>query len=128
MKKKQILSTIICISMIFMLCSCSNKAESQPTNETPTQTGTSIQTNENSNSEKEQTQTQSQSENETYNSKSTNENTKSYTYIANNHTLKFDRPNCRSVKQMNDENKIYLNCTRADAINRGYEPCKHCEP
>ena len=81
---------------------------------------------ENSNSEKEQTQPQS--ENETYNSKSTNENTKSYTYIANNHTLKFHRPNCRSVKQMNDENKIYLNCTRADAINRGYEPCKHCEP
>lgn len=97
MKKKQILSMIICISMIFMLCSCSNKTDPQPTNET-------------------------------YNSKSTNENTKSYTYIANNHTLKFHRPNCRSVKQMTDENKIYLNCTRADAINRGYEPCKHCEP
>lgn len=112
--------------MIFMLCSCSNKADPQPTNETSSQTCASIQTNENSNSEKEQTQ--SQSENETYNSKSTNENTKSYTYIANNHTLKFHRPNCRSVKQMNDENKIYLNCTRADAINRGYEPCKHCEP
>ena len=126
MKKKQILSTIICISMIFMLCSYSNKADPQPSNETSSQTGASIQTNENLNSEKEQTQ--SQSENETYNSKSTNENTKSYTYIANNHTLKFHRPNCRSVKQMNDENKIYLNCTRADAINRGYEPCKHCEP
>ena len=126
MKMKQILSMIICISMIFMLCSCSNKADPQPTNETSSQTSASIQTNENSNSEKEQTQ--SQSENETYNSKSTNENTKSYTYIANNHTLKFHRPNCRSVKQMNDENKIYLNCTRADVINRGYEPCKHCEP
>ena len=124
MKKKQILSMIICISMIFMLCS--NKADPQPSNETSSQTSASIQTNENSNSEKEQTQ--SQSENETYNSKSTNENTKSYTYIANNHTLKFHRPNCRSVKQMNDETKIYLNCTRADAINRGYEPCKHCEP
>ena len=126
MKKKQILSMIICISLIFMLCSCSNKADSEPTNETSSQTSASIQTNENSNSEKEQTQ--SQSENETYNPKSTNENTKSYTYIANNHTLKFHRPNYRSVKQMNDENKIYLNCTRADAINRGYEPCKHCEP
>lgn len=126
MKKKRILSAIICISMLFMLCSCSNKIESQPTNETPAQTGTNIQTNENPNSEKERTQPQS--ENETYDSKNTNANPKGYTYIANNHTLKFHRPSCRSVKQMNDENKIYLNCTRADAINRGYEPCKHCEP
>ena len=54
--------------------------------------------------------------------------TKDYTYIANQKTKKFHIPSCESVYQMNDENRVYLNGTRDDAIEKGYSPCKRCNP
>ena len=29
---------------------------------------------------------------------------------------------------MKEENKEYLDCSREEAISRGYEPCKNCDP
>ena len=49
------------------------------------------------------------------------------TYIGNKNTKKFHYSWCSSVDQMNDSNKVSLS-SREDAINRGYEPCKRCNP
>ena len=51
-----------------------------------------------------------------------------FTYIANQKTKKFHLPSYESVYQMNDENMLYLNDTRDDAIAKGYSPCKRCNP
>lgn len=49
-------------------------------------------------------------------------------YIGNKNTKKFHYPDCRSVKQMSEHNKDYMNCTRNEAIERGYVSCKVCNP
>lgn len=49
-------------------------------------------------------------------------------YICNENTKKFHYASCRAVAKMNDENKGYLNCTRDEAIAKGYEACKICNP
>ena len=51
-----------------------------------------------------------------------------FSYIANKHTKKFHNPDCHSVDEMKESNKKYLNCTRSEAIARGYSPCGNCNP
>lgn len=50
-----------------------------------------------------------------------------YTYVGNSNTKKFHESGCRSVKQMAAHNIVAFE-TRDDAINRGYDPCKVCNP
>lgn len=57
-----------------------------------------------------------------------NNNSESTTFIANKNTKKFHYPSCSSVGQMNDSNKKYLNCSRDQAIQQGYDPCGRCLP
>lgn len=52
----------------------------------------------------------------------------SRTYILNTNTKKFHLPNCSSVDKMKDSNKEEYTGSRDDVINRGYEPCKKCNP
>ena len=47
-------------------------------------------------------------------------------YIGNKNSKKLHYPDCGSVKQMKDTNKVYLNCTRDQALAQGYDPCKNC--
>ena len=49
-------------------------------------------------------------------------------YILNNNTRKFHYPDCRSVRQMKEKNKIYFEGTRDEVIARGYQPCQNCNP
>ena len=49
-------------------------------------------------------------------------------YIANANSKKLHYPDCSSVDQMSEHNKVYLNCTRQQALNQGYDPCGRCEP
>lgn len=49
-------------------------------------------------------------------------------YVANKNTRKFHYPDCSSVKQMKESNKLYFNGTREELIKKGYEPCKKCNP
>ena len=52
-----------------------------------------------------------------------------YDYIGNRNTRKFHYPWCRSVNQMKESNKVYFyGVTRQEMINRGYDPCKNCNP
>lgn len=50
------------------------------------------------------------------------------TYVLNTNTQKFHYPDCRSVKQMKDKNKLVEETTREDLIDRGYSPCGNCNP
>ena len=49
-------------------------------------------------------------------------------YILNKSTKKFHKPDCASVKQMKESNKIYFTGTRDEVIADGYEPCGRCHP
>ena len=55
-------------------------------------------------------------------------NSSSASYIGNKNTKKFHYPSCSSVGQMNETNKKYLNCSREQAIQQGFEPCGRCCP
>lgn len=50
------------------------------------------------------------------------------TYILNTNTKKFHIPSCSSVKQMKESNKQEFTGSREEAISRGYDPCKRCNP
>ncbi len=50
------------------------------------------------------------------------------TYIINENTNKFHKPDCRSVKMMKDKNKNKYTGKRSELIRSGYEPCKNCNP
>ena len=59
---------------------------------------------------------------------SNNDNSSSASYIGNKNTKKFHYPTCSSVGQMKESNKKYLNCTRDQAIQQGFDPCGRCCP
>ena len=48
-------------------------------------------------------------------------------YIGNKNTKKFHELDCSSVNDMKESNKREL-YTRDEAISKGYEPCKRCDP
>ncbi len=50
------------------------------------------------------------------------------TYIGNRNSKKFHEPTCGSVERMNESNKVYFYCSRADVVANGYEPCGNCDP
>ncbi len=52
----------------------------------------------------------------------------SVTYIGNRNSKKFHEPTCGSVDRMNESNKVYFYCSRADVVADGYEPCGNCDP
>lgn len=60
--------------------------------------------------------------------KQNNGNEISSTYILNTNTRKFHRPDCSSVKKINDKNKAEFTGTREEAIAAGYDPCGNCNP
>lgn len=52
----------------------------------------------------------------------------STTYILNTNTKKFHRTGCSAVKQMKESNKQTFTGSREEVINKGYSPCKKCNP
>ena len=53
---------------------------------------------------------------------------KEVTYMLNSNSKKFHRPSCSSVNDMKEKNKVYFYGTREEAIEKGYTPCKRCNP
>ena len=49
------------------------------------------------------------------------------TYIGNKKTKKFHEPYCSSVSDIKDSNKVTLG-SRDEAVRKGYQPCKRCNP
>ena len=50
------------------------------------------------------------------------------TYVLNTSKKKFHYPDCYSVKQMKEKNKLIEETTREALIERGYSPCGNCNP
>ena len=69
-------------------------------------------------------ETFSSSEQETFTDKSAAE----ATYIINVNTGKFHRPDCHSVNQMKEKNKMEMTGTRDELVQKGYSPCQNCNP
>ena len=49
-------------------------------------------------------------------------------YVLNLNTKKFHRPDCRSVAEIAQSNRLDRNCTREELLALGYEPCGNCRP
>jgi DNA-entry nuclease len=49
-------------------------------------------------------------------------------YILNTNTKKFHRPSCSSVKQISQQNRQEFTGARDELIQKGYDPCKRCNP
>lgn len=49
-------------------------------------------------------------------------------YVLNINTGKFHKPSCSSVEQMAEYNREYVDISREELIESGYEPCKRCNP
>lgn len=50
------------------------------------------------------------------------------TYVLNTDSLKFHKPNCRTIKNLLSEHRLDYTGTYQDVINMGYIPCKVCNP
>lgn len=50
------------------------------------------------------------------------------TYILNTNSRKFHSPDCSSVKDIKDKNKVESSAGRDEIIGWGYAPCKRCNP
>ncbi|MDD4051875.1 MAG: thermonuclease family protein [candidate division Zixibacteria bacterium] len=48
-------------------------------------------------------------------------------YIANRRTMRFHRPDCRSVGKTAARNQVVFD-TREAALYEGYSPCRNCQP
>lgn len=49
-------------------------------------------------------------------------------YIVNTNTGKFHYPDCPSVDQMVETNKLYYSGNKEDLLKYGYTPCGRCKP
>lgn len=50
------------------------------------------------------------------------------TFVVNMGTKKFHRPSCRYAMTISDDNRQEITETREELIEKGYEPCKNCNP
>lgn len=55
------------------------------------------------------------------------ETNKAYTYMGNSNTMKLHLTTCTHAKRTSEKNRVYFN-SRSEAINKGYVPCKVCNP
>ncbi|MEG0961961.1 MAG: ComEC/Rec2 family competence protein [Lachnospiraceae bacterium] len=49
-------------------------------------------------------------------------------YVLNQNTMKFHNPDCSSVTQMKEKNRVFSNETKEKLLEEGYEPCGRCNP
>jgi len=50
------------------------------------------------------------------------------TYVLNTNSHRFHYPNCPSVGDMKEKNKLVFEGTREEILEKGYEPCGICKP
>ena len=50
------------------------------------------------------------------------------TYVVNTNTKKFHKPSCSSVKDIKNSNRWDFTGERQELIDKGYVPCKRCNP
>ena len=62
------------------------------------------------------------------NSNSNDATTSTITYVLNTNTMKFHLPSCKHASEIADHNKLLSNETRDAILEKGYVPCKTCNP
>lgn len=72
--------------------------------------------------------TNTQTKRKTQTTQSSTSSTSEGGYIVNKNSHVFHKPNCPSVKRMNESNKIYSSKSRAELINEGCKTCNNCNP
>lgn len=72
--------------------------------------------------------TNTQTKRKTQTTQSSTSSTSEGGYIVNRNSHVFHKPNCPSVKRMNESNKIYSSKSRAELINEGCKTCNNCNP
>lgn len=65
---------------------------------------------------------------DTYSTYTEPANTGGTQYVLNTRTKKFHNTGCSSVNRMSASNKEYTSLSRTEIINKGYSPCKNCNP
>lgn len=53
---------------------------------------------------------------------------KEITYVLNKNTKKFHKPSCYSAGEIAPHNRQNSSLSRSEIINKGYSPCKNCNP
>ena len=61
-------------------------------------------------------------------SRQINRQIESTQYVCNTNTKKFHYPDCNSVNQMSEKNRLDTDLSREELIEEGYEPCGNCHP
>jgi len=56
------------------------------------------------------------------------EEEKVVTYVGNANSHKFHKPGCSSVGDMAEHNKVFFYGDRQEVVDKGYQPCKRCNP
>ena len=56
------------------------------------------------------------------------EDLENVTYIGNRNSHRFHYPNCDSVNDMKEKNKVFFYGGRDEVIEAGYTPCGRCNP
>lgn len=56
------------------------------------------------------------------------EQSEEVTYVLNNNSKKFHRPDCAAINKIADHNKEYSYDSREELIEQGYDPCGLCNP
>lgn len=54
--------------------------------------------------------------------------TKSASFVCNENSLKFHKPDCESVQKMSSSNKVETTASREELLQSGYSPCHVCNP
>ena len=49
-------------------------------------------------------------------------------YILNTNTHRFHNPDCPSVADIKEKNKMEFEGTREEVVEKGYRPCGVCKP
>lgn len=62
-----------------------------------------------------------------YNTENVKDSDSTIVYVGNSNTMRFHRPDCPSVSEMAEHNKVEFS-SREEALQQGYEPCKRCNP
>lgn len=70
--------------------------------------------------------TNTQTKTQTQTTQSSRSSTSEGGYIVNKNSHVFHKPNCPSVKRMNESHKIYSSKSRAELINEGCKSCNNC--
>lgn len=100
-----------------------SKTKSNKTTTTSNTKKTTTQKQETTNSN-----TNTQAKQKTQTTQSSTSSTSEGGYIVNKNSHVFHKPNCPSVKRMNESNKIYSSKSRAELINEGFKSCHNCNP